>query len=77
MRKIGFRFMTKCPMSYDVVYIREDGGVSPCSCALPNLIYGNIFKETIEEIWNNQKFINFRKYQDKICKKCTLFKLFD
>ncbi|OGM01757.1 hypothetical protein A3K72_01025 [Candidatus Woesearchaeota archaeon RBG_13_36_6] len=76
-RKIGFRFMTKCPMSYDVVYIRQDGGISPCNCAFPNVVYGNIFDEGIKNTWDNQKFKNFRKHQQKICRKCTLFKLYD
>ena len=75
MRKVGFRFMSKCPMSYDVCYIRQDGGVSPCSCALPNVVYGNIFEDSLGNIWNGKNFKRFRRKQKGICSKCTLYKL--
>lgn len=81
LRRIGFRFMTKCPMSYDAVYITQEslltelGGISPCGCSFPNTTYGNILKEDLRDIWTNRKFKIFRKNQDRMCKKCTLYKL--
>ena len=76
IRRIAFRYMKKCPMAFDDVHIDIDGGISPCICGLPTTIFGNILKDDLREIWNGDRFKQFRKNQERICAKCTLFKLY-
>ena len=77
IRKMAFRFMKKCPMAFDDVHIDIEGGISPCICGLPTTIFGNVLKDNLKEVWNSEKFRQFRNNQEKICAKCTLFKLYN
>jgi MoaA/NifB/PqqE/SkfB family radical SAM enzyme len=60
-----------CPKIFDYLYITIDGEVSPC-CALPRFIIGNIEDESIKEIWNGKKLIDFRRNQSNICGVCDV-----
>ena len=74
LRKIGFRFNTKCPMSFDLLHIRMNGNVTPCAFGLPVYSLDNIFEKSLYNVWNGRKFKNFRKNQKKVCDGCTLYK---
>ena len=56
------------------IYNRPSGDIAPCCIARVNS-FGNLYENSIEEIWNNQNFKDFRKsiLEDKenpICKTC-------
>jgi radical SAM protein with 4Fe4S-binding SPASM domain len=67
-------------------YITYNGDVLPC-CYIPQMgnarfdsenIMGNILKNTLSEIWNNDKYIEFRKKiktssPPKVCRTCSKF----
>ena len=59
--------------------IRGDGDVIPCCSHIAlKMPMGNLYKNSIKEIWNNKKFVDLRKtltkpggYKKyKICKQC-------
>ncbi len=69
---------TKCIMPMFRLSIKSDGNVRPC--CLPygeNINLGNIYKETLLNIWNSKFMKNFqqmhlqnRAYENKFCTKC-------
>ena len=71
LRRFFYLNGTKCPVTFDGVYITAEGIVTPC-CALPKLNMGNILESDIESIWNSRKFKHFRDNQDKPCAHCDL-----
>jgi len=53
----------KCRKPWREVYISTTGDVVPC-CAIADprvMSMGNIFRESFESIWNNDKYVSFRK----------------
>jgi len=65
------RKQTDCGFLKNFLFIMSNGDVSPC-CHLYNYIVGNIFEQSIDEIWNGQKFAHFRENWLKICGGCNL-----
>ena len=73
-------FFTNCYDPYRRVSIQNNGNVFPCCSTYGNeIIIGNIYKNSIYEIWNNEKIKNIRKKikdnekeQPYACKKCRL-----
>ena len=68
----------RCPQPFQRLVIARDGRVSPC-CADWNQEYivGNIFENSLLEIWNGSKMQYMRNIQNKveldkikICKNC-------
>ena len=66
-----------CDFIWEEIVINWDGTVVPCCFDMNNLfVFGNAFKSPIKEIWNNQKYTNFRKMILKnkkeipLCKDC-------
>jgi radical SAM protein with 4Fe4S-binding SPASM domain len=66
-----------CYSLWKEVTVWYDGNVVPCCYDYKaEYIFGNAFKENIKDIWNGQKFVNFRKQflKDKnkipICSNC-------
>lgn len=66
-----------CDFLWEEMIINWDGEVVPCCFDMNNAhVFGNAFKQTIKEIWNNQKYVNFRKkilHNKKdipMCKEC-------
>jgi MoaA/NifB/PqqE/SkfB family radical SAM enzyme len=49
-----------CPMAWFTVGINCNGGVVPC-CRWFYEPMGNIFENSLEEIWNGEKYVAFRK----------------
>lgn len=66
-----------CPFSWQYVVVQWNGDVVAC-CRDYNAdnIMGNVKNATLVEIWNGEKYQNFREnmitgnYQNKICKPC-------
>ena len=52
----------KCPKPWDEVYISNTGDVVPCcTIADPRVAcMGNIFEQSFEEIWNDDRYVEFR-----------------
>lgn len=68
-----------CTAPFYVMLVRWDGSVSPCSCGdyRRKWTMGNVYDTRIIDIWNGEKWNNFRKIQLKkergsidICKDC-------
>jgi MoaA/NifB/PqqE/SkfB family radical SAM enzyme len=68
-----YRRYTMCPQLYFYVYLTQEGDVTPC-CHLPRLRVGNIFRETLGDIWVGPRFTAFRRRWRKICGDCVLMK---
>lgn len=71
-----------CPQLWQRMFIHPDGVVTPC-CTDSNrdLNMGNINKNSVQEIWNNEKYQKMRKLhregrmkEIKLCSTCILAK---
>lgn len=67
-----------CDYVWDETTINVDGSVVPCCRDAHNsYVFGNVFEQPFKSIWNNNKYIDFRKQvlRDKtkigLCKYCT------
>ena len=71
--------MSACPLIFDHLFIRYNGDVVSCwSDWYGKRIFGNLMKQSIEEIYNTNKFKKLRKEHTKnkltsnsICANCT------
>jgi radical SAM protein with 4Fe4S-binding SPASM domain len=71
---------TICTFLWQCPYITWDGYVTPC-CNLPipeTLNFGNVLEQSFNEIWNSDKYVNFRKLLKRgnppqLCKTCQHF----
>ncbi len=63
-----------CPKLYDYLYVTRDGKVTPC-CSMPNLIIGDLLKNSLEEIWKGEGLKRFRNDQGNICGNCRMLTL--
>lgn len=75
---------TVCLKPWLTVFISADGNVKPCDClGLTDTVMGNIFKNSFDEIWNNKKYIEFRKdlkqnkIDEPVCAECRPNTVFD
>ena len=69
-----------CYMPYVNVMIYANGTVAPC-CYMPfkSYSFGNIFKQSFNQIWNNKNFQDFRlklKNNRQSIKECTLCRFY-
>lgn len=85
--KFDKRPINKCLRALAVIYISAEGYVIPCSILAQREDYfqlikkegfGNVFKNSIKEIWNSQKYRNFRKHIinnkiPEICRRCPYY----
>lgn len=56
-----FVFAKPCPWLFSSMIIHDDGTVLPCCyAASPSSSFGNILKQSIEEIWTSDKYIYAR-----------------
>lgn len=62
-----------CPRTTNYLYINEFGDVTPC-CWMPRYKIGNIFKQSVSEIWNGKECKQFRENWEQICGDCNLMK---
>lgn len=65
-----FSYVDKCFYPWYGVRVNPYGEVYPCSM---NIMMGNLRKHSIEEIWNNKKYIDFRNKlkKEKLFPKCA------
>lgn len=78
LRQSFERIENKCDYLWEEMTINVDGSVVPCCRDSNNkYVFGNIFKEDFQEIWNNKKYQDFRKKiiknkkQIPICRFCS------
>lgn len=78
IRKSFEKIENKCDYLWEEITINVDGSVVPCCRDSNNkYIFGNIFEEDFKQIWNNQKYRDFRKKilknkkQVPICRFCS------
>lgn len=51
-----------CKSLWSSIYINADGSVLPCSLAYrENEVFGNLIHQSLEEVWNNDAYIESRK----------------
>jgi MoaA/NifB/PqqE/SkfB family radical SAM enzyme len=60
-----------CAFLKNYLFFMPNGDVTPC-CHLRHYIVGNIFKETVEDIWNGKRMKSFRRDWIRICGGCNL-----
>lgn len=78
---IGFPEVRSCTLPFSSIFIDVVGNVFPCGCVshLEKYILGNVFEETVREIYNNAKYQKFRldSCAGRIdeCNKCKGFSL--
>ena len=81
----GYLFDRACFYLYRSMFIYPEGGVTPCCFAHDDRQdFGNIYKNTVSEIWNNKFYRSARMLFAKtapaedrfetICDKCTVFR---
>ncbi len=74
---VSERYPKFCPMAAYYMKVSPDGRVYPCCVAPDELVMGSVHDSSIEEIWNGEKFRNFRRrmfaqdYPDA-CKSCGI-----
>ncbi len=71
------KIKNECNFLWEEIVVNWDGSVVPCCFDMNNLfVLGNAFSDKIKNIWNNKKYISFRKniLRDKkgisLCKNC-------
>ncbi|MCX6348071.1 MAG: SPASM domain-containing protein [Candidatus Aureabacteria bacterium] len=74
------KLLRRCYWLWLGLLIKADGSVSPCCGRRP--IFGDIAKESLDEIWNNESFVESRKavvdpnYRPKVptpCGTCSFY----
>lgn len=68
------KIKSKCDIPSTFMIIEGDGSVLPCNAVEYNRdkIVGNIFDDSIEEIWESEKWNNFRDNKMDFCRKCPM-----
>lgn len=69
-----------CHRPFYRMMIRANGDVTAACCdSIHDIVYGNIMRERLEDIWNGQKRKSFlrmqlegKRFQHLVCKKCVL-----
>lgn len=70
-----------CPMAFTTMAVRCNGDVSPCCVDfIGGTNLGNMEENTLQEIWNSQKWLDFqimqlenRKNSNSSCARCDIF----
>ncbi len=63
----------QCYSAKYMMYIWSDGTVTACSHFKDKYVLGNILKNSIEKLWNNETRKKFIKITEKVPYKCILF----
>ncbi len=72
----GFNEMDYCLLPWSRIVISPYGEVFPCiNLSMIGCVLGNIKEKSLKDIWNSQRYINFRKKLKKnklfpLCSKC-------
>lgn len=70
-----------CPMAFTTMAVRCNGDVSPCCVDfIGGTNLGNMEENSLQEIWNSQKWLDFqimqlenRKHENSSCARCDIF----
>ena len=62
---------TRCTQPWDMLVTDETGLVRPC-CAIHFVSFGDLTKQSLSEVWNNENFKTFREklLSDNVSDKC-------
>lgn len=70
-----------CPQGFYMMQVNPDGNVVPCCSMKYPAVMGNVYQESVQEIWQGEKFNQFRrcalvsrKCAGTVCEECTLYK---
>lgn len=71
---INANFDKSCVFNWSAPIVTCDGYIEPC-CRMQEIEYGmgNILKQDLKEIWNNKKYLIFRKGKYKFCQFCLSY----
>lgn len=65
-----------CSLPFNQIHIEPNGNAVVCP-DFPDYVFGNIYKESLEQIWNSEQIIKLRKsIQEKqlsLCSRCCQF----
>jgi len=69
----------RCPSPWSGVDITASGDLAPCHVFF-DLVMGNLYENSFEEIWNGENYTKFRKYMEhnhlmSICPGCCILYL--
>ena len=75
---------SQCRRPLSLMYITANGNVLPCcispfsTVAYASIILGNVFKDSLVEIWSGSRYRNFRKQHQtetppKCCQGCGVY----
>jgi radical SAM protein with 4Fe4S-binding SPASM domain len=74
-----FKNMDICPQPFFTMQVNPDGYVVPCYSVDYPMMFGNIKRKSLEQIWNSTTFKIFRKKMVtegrscmRVCKNCTI-----
>ena len=74
LRKYYFQQGSKCPQTWESIYLNRHGQVTPCTL-LPDLVIAELDEyDSLEELWTSKKFKDFRRNQEVICNGCDALK---
>jgi len=79
--KISSSNRMACALPFFTLAVRSNGDVSPCCIDwIGGTNIGNVFKETLEDVWYGERMFEFRKMQlknrkneNESCRNCELF----
>lgn len=70
-----------CPQPFYMMQINPDGNVVPCCSMKYPTILGNVMEESVDKIWNGEKYNTFRSNMldgvwkaSAVCQSCTLYR---
>jgi len=75
-KKPNFKFVNKCLFSWGGATIKANGDLVPCIGHMyPEYVLGNLKKQSFNQIWNNEKSLEFRNKLKKngvfpSCSRC-------
>jgi|GEM_PF-377988 len=72
LRKKLHRSGKYCLKTFDNAYISREGHVTPC-CLLPQAKMGNMLDQNLEDIWQSDRFNDFRENYRETCGSCDLW----
>lgn len=69
-----------CPQGFYMMQINPDGNVVPCCSMKYPAILGNVYEETVQQIWKGEHFNDFRRrllisraQAGAVCEQCLLY----
>lgn len=70
-----------CPQAFYMMQINPDGNVVPCCSMKYPAVLGDVYRESVQEIWKGERFNSFRrsllvsrKQAGSVCEECLLYR---